>query len=287
MSDSEDWNLKYRTDPLSTDELLHLGLTKDMDADNEDYWSPIRSLQYRLPLIVDRIEQLLQSQDPKSRDTAATILGQNSVKDKWEISRCGDRLLSALTRETSSTVLSSLIHALGNLHDTRGIKAVLPFATHPDPEVRYAVVHCLNGHEDSHAVQAMIQLSTDPDHDVRNWATFGLGSQIESDTPAIRNALVARLDEEDAEIRGEAMVGLAERGDVGVIPQFLRELTTTDLDTLRDWILAIDAAEAIIRVATRTGAPAWLPVLEKLHSLHFCNATRIEAAIGRCTPSPK
>jgi HEAT repeat protein len=258
-----------------------------MDADNEDYWSPIRSLQYRLPVIVDRIEQLLQSQDPKSRDTAATILGQNGVKDKWEISRCGDRLLSAMKQETSSTVLSSLIHALGNLHDTRGIKAVLPFATHRDPEVRYAVVHCLNGHDNSHAVQAMIQLSSDPDRDVRNWATFGLGSQIETNTPAIRKALLARLDEEDAEIRGEAMVGLAERGDVGVVAPFLRELTTTDPDTLRNWTLAIDTAQAIIRFATETGAPSWLPVLEKLRSLHICEAPRIEAAIGRCTPGPK
>src|SRR4051794_40063209 len=107
MNASEDWNLAYRTDPRPTDELLHLGLTKDIDADNEDYWHPIRSLQHRLPAIIDRIERLLQSEDPKSRDTAATILGQNSLKDKWAVLQCGDRLLTAMQRETSPEVLSS------------------------------------------------------------------------------------------------------------------------------------------------------------------------------------
>jgi len=286
MNMSEDWNLKYRTDPRSTDELLSLALTKDMDADNEEFWHPVRSLQYRLRTVIERIEELLRNGDPKSRDTAATILGQSSVKEKWSVPRCVENLLSAMSRETSPKVLSSLIHALGNLHDERSVEAALPYATHPDHEVRYAVVHCLNGHAIDNAIHAMIQLSSDSDRDVRNWATFGLGSQIETDTPAIRDALVARLEDDDAEIRGEALVGLAERGDVRVAASFLRELTTIDPETLRNWVLAIDTANAIVRLAEEAGALIWLPVLEKLQALRISDSSRVAAAITRCTSDP-
>lgn len=285
MSNSEDWSLKYRTDPRSSDELLNLALTKDMDTDNEEFWHPVRSLHYRLPTIIDRVEELLRSSDPKSRDTAATILGQNSLKEKWAVSRCVDLLLSAIQKETSVDVLPSIIHALGNLQDLKGVEAVLPFAKHPDSDVRYAVVHSISGHVDQRAIHALIQLSSDPDRDVRNWATYGLGSQIETDTTAVREALLARLEEDDVEIRGEGLVGLARRGDARVVTPLLHELATTDPDSLRNG-LAIDAANAIVRLAEKTGAPTWLPVLEKLHSLEISDSSRVTAAITRCTSGP-
>jgi len=287
MSNSEDWNEQYRSDPRSTEELLKLALTKDMDIDNEEDWYPVRSLQYRLAAIAGQGEQLLESSDAKSRDTAATILGQSSVKEKWDTVRCADKLVGALQRETSPLVLTSIIHGLGHLHQWRGCEAVLPLRTSPDREVREAVVFCLLRHENRQAIDALVQLSSDPDPDVRNWATFGLGSQVEADTPEIRCALAARLNEEDAEIRGEAIVGLAERGDLQVVAPFLKELTSTDPDVLRNWVLAIDTVEAMVRLAEKTGSPTLLPVLEQLRLLEFGEPARIELAIRQCTPALK
>jgi HEAT repeat protein len=95
---------------------------------------------------------------------------------------------------------------------------------HPDAGVRFGVVLGVSCHEDDLAIQTLMELSADPDADVRNWATFGLGSQIDSDTPAIRASLVARLTDEDADTRGEALVGLARRQDQRMIEPLLKDL---------------------------------------------------------------
>ncbi|MFI5844898.1 hypothetical protein ACIA8K_34875 [Catenuloplanes sp. NPDC051500] len=59
----------------------------------------------------------------------------------------------------------------------------------------------------------LIALTTDPDPDVRDWATFGLGCQLEHDTPAIRAALWARVGDPGAHTTDEAVFGLARRRD--------------------------------------------------------------------------
>ena len=51
------------------------------------------------------------------------------------------------------------------------------------------------------------------DRKVRSWAVFGLGSQTDADTPELREALFNALDDDDLEVRGEALVGLACRHD--------------------------------------------------------------------------
>src|SRR5581483_4385690 len=95
---------------------------------------------------------------------------------------------------------------------------------HPDERVRFGVVFGLLGQEDERTIRALIDLSTDLDIDVRDWATFGLGSMSEVDTPALREALVARLDDEEGDVRGEAMVGLARRHDQRMIEPLLTDL---------------------------------------------------------------
>ena len=60
---------------------------------------------------------------------------------------------------------------------------------------------------------ALIALSADPEAAVRDWATFALGTLAEQDSPALRDALAARLDDPDEDTRLEAIHGLALRGD--------------------------------------------------------------------------
>ena len=62
-------------------------------------------------------------------------------------------------------------------------------------------------------VEAAIELTRDPDRDVRNWATFVLGLGFETDTPAVRDALAERIDDDDPATRAEALAGLVARRD--------------------------------------------------------------------------
>jgi HEAT repeat protein len=72
--------------------------------------------------------------------------------------------------------------------------------------------------EDDLAIRALIELSTDEDSDVRDWSTFGLGSQVDVDTPALREALANRLDDPDEDTSAESVEGLARRQDERAVP---------------------------------------------------------------------
>ena len=108
----------------------------------------------------------------------------------------------------------------------------------PDAQVRYGVVFGLLEHEDERAIAALIHLASDSDRDVRDWAVFGLGTQIEADSPDIRVALRNALGDGDYEIRGEALVGLAKRRDRGVIPELFNEWRDNEVS-----LLSIEAAQ--------------------------------------------
>lgn len=285
MSITKDYAAEYRNDARSTDELLGLALTKDADRDDDAYWKPIAALQHRLPQNLKRIQELSGSSDEKSRDTAATILGQGWVGTKSSVDRCAEILLLMLATERSTAVLASIIFALGHLHDSRAIEPLVNLIRHPDAKVRYAVDSSLCGINENQAIEAMIACSSDQDRDVRNWATFGLGAQIDTDTPAIREAFIARLDEKDDEIRGEAIVGLARRGDLRVLAPLLKELNAKELDGLADWILNDEAVEALAEHASADSPRELLLVLTKLAALGIGEKDKLQAAINRCAAS--
>ncbi|MCB1127466.1 MAG: HEAT repeat domain-containing protein [Verrucomicrobiae bacterium] len=276
---------EFRDDPRSTDELLALALASDPDRDDEGYWKPIAILQRRLPWILNEVQALSRSTDLRCREAAATILGQGWVGEKFAGPKCVGILLQMLPVESDPLVLASIASALGNHRDARAVEPLTRLSTHADPKVRVAAVSNLYGYDDSRLITALVDRTSDPDRDVRNWATFGLGSQVDADTPVIREALLARTEDEDAEIRGEAIVGLARRGDVRVVAALLKELESEEADVLRKWVLMRDAADEIVSHASATGSPEWTPVLTKLRELEIGEATAVCAALDRCTPA--
>ena len=149
--------------------------------------------------------------------------------------------------------------------------------------MRYAVVHALSGYDENQAIGALVSLSADLDRDVRNWATFGLGSQIDSDSTTIREALLARAVDADDEIRGEALVGLARRDETRVVPAIIHELNLHGIEILRDWSLIQETAEAVTDVSMAKQNSAWLPVLQRFHDLKIGDAHKIQAAIRKLT----
>jgi len=175
------------------------------------------------------------SELPLRRDVAAAVLGRLGFPSRQVY---GDRSIPILRRlldddvpEVVSSALAALrFHGLNypEVVDTI-ILARLDLKRHPNAQVREALAWVLPGcslpgFSNRRAVRALIFLSADENDDVRDWATFGLAEQIESNTKAVRQALHARLDEAEPSTRGHALVGLAARKDMTVLPALIREL---------------------------------------------------------------
>jgi len=181
--------------------------------------------------------QLTHSDDPEDRTMGADILGQFGVpsrtKEEWERAYKDGALnngtfheetvneLLRLLDDDVPSVLNAAAVGLGHRGDPRAVEPLSKLVDHPDADVRNGVVFGLLGHEDPLAVKSLITLSHDEDEDVRDWATCGLGSLIDTDTPEIRQALVDRLEDPFDDAREEAIWGLAHRGDKRAIGPLL------------------------------------------------------------------
>lgn len=191
-----------------------------------------------------------ESLDPLDRALGADLLGQLGWGDQTFLEESVHALIPML-KDTDARVVFSAAFALGHRSDPQAIPHLLEIAKHENSDVRHGVVFGLLGHEDLDAIQALIYFTKDTDAEVRNWALFGLGMQIETDTSEIRTALFEGLQESDVEARGEAMVGLAVRGDARVVDAILNEWDSEEMISQ----LSIEAAGAI-------GDPRLLPDLQ-------------------------
>lgn len=63
----------------------------------------------------------------------------------------------------------------------------------------------------------LIEMTRDEDRSNRDWATLLL-SQQEIDTPDVREALIFAADDEDIDVRAEALLGLAQRDKAIALP---------------------------------------------------------------------
>ena len=127
-------------------------------------------------------------------------------------------LLEAMgEREGHPAVLAAIAEAFGHLGEPWGLAWLLRLRRHPDAGVRDGVVSALAGRANPLATDALIELSADPDPAIRDWATFAIGALAVQDSPALRDALAARLDDADPEARIEAVHGLALRGDARAV----------------------------------------------------------------------
>lgn len=244
-------------------------------SDDDERWEVVSALHRRSTQeLFDVAETLCKSERPEERALGVDILGQGG-NEAYEAAAIGV-LVSTIENEQHLDVLLSLGYALGHRRAAAGVPFLVALRHHEDPGVREAVVFGLLCQEAPEAVEALIELSRDTDGDVRNWATFGLGSQIDVDTPEVRAALRARLGEEDDEIRGEAFVGLARRKDASIVAQLYGELSGGEI-----CILMLEAAEEL-------GDPALYPVLLELEEAWSDeDGSFVEAAhraVARCRP---
>lgn len=228
--------------------------------DSHEYWELVRTL-HNSPeqQVFDLVATCARAATATERSVAADVLAQLGRPDETGKRPFTDRsapILRALLLETDEDVLTSAIYALGH-HSIATAADLQDLARHNAADVRYAVAFSLGGRTKNEQ-RLLLELMRDVDADVRDWATFAIGSLAEEDTPEIRNALKSRLDDSDDNVRGEAMVGLARRGDPEVI-----EMIVAGLNSEANYLVK-DAAELILE--------------------HFPNETRVRDALSRCTP---
>lgn len=202
-----------------------------------NYWAYIRTLRTRATEDVYSIaNELVQSSDKKSRIIGVNILAQFGVprKHKKQILSIYFKLLK---EETDIYVVSAVLHGIGHNIDSlseRRIDTICRYHSHRSVTVRFGLTLALCGVSNSNAIDTLILLSRDKDKDVRDWATFGIGSNTDADSQAIRAALWARITDTDTNTRQEAIIGLAIRKD-----QRVKEFLIEELDKADEWSSSI------------------------------------------------
>lgn len=200
-------------------------------------------------------KDLTRSALPHERRIGIDVLSQLGGMDRPFAAETLALYLKILPKEHDPKVLESILHGIG--HNNTGLQnqdidKLSSLKKHNYAVVRFGLVFALTGIDKPVAIDTLIHLSADKDTDIRNWSTFALGEQISRNNKAIRDALWARVDDEDEDTRLEAVMGLAKRKDLRVHAVIHKELTNGESGTLLfDTLIAL-------------GSPDFLPELKKL-----------------------
>jgi len=204
------------------------------EYDDDAPWEAVRELQdIGTQAVFEKSVEWCRSTDPLRRARAADVIAQlGKTADHPENALPEDSFIviaSLIKIEADPRPLSSAIYALGHIGNPRAVRILSPFQIHPDAGVRFALACALGCFaDDPMAVDALIKLTRDENEDVRDWATFGIGTLSKSDTPAIREALFARIDDQIEDVREEAIAGLVRLKDERVLPALLNALELED-----------------------------------------------------------
>ncbi|MFG2644277.1 ankyrin repeat domain-containing protein [Streptomyces sp. NPDC048370] len=187
------------------------------------------------------------SQDPLRRALGARVLGAldsftpRGLPVLRRLAAEAARGEGPATPGTAREPALSVAVALGQYGEAEALPEMLGLAAHPDVEVRRALGCALTGPVpagDPVAVATLVALSRDHDHGVRDWATLAL-AEVPEDTPVLREALAARLADDDEDTVAEAARGLAMRQDPRAIEVLASILADGDPEgTARDTALA-------------------------------------------------
>jgi HEAT repeat protein len=275
-SDKNPTDFRQRLEQQSTSELIELALTADDEGENSG-WEAIWVLRYRATReVFEAARTLCANHDANKRKTGVDILAQHGIPVRIYLDETIDLFLRLIETEEDVQVLNSLGTGLGHIFpEPRKVKPLLKLKNHPHPDVRFGAAFGLQGEEDPLAIRALIELSADEDDDVRDWATFRLGTQIEVDTPEIRQALFNRAaaGDDSSTAPEEALVGLARRQDERAFGLILKRLQAG-----YDGTLILEAAELLADVRL-------YPALVKLReNPDYSNYERkcLETAIAAC-----
>jgi HEAT repeat protein len=208
------------------------------EYDDEAPWHAVHALR-RIGSreVLEIASSWCRSDEPLKRARGADVLAQLGEASDHPENAFPEESFSAVVSlaesEKEIQPLSSAIHALGHIGDSRGIPLLIRYRNRPEAEIRFAVAcACGSFAGEPPVIVALEDLMRDSDEDVRDWATFALGSLTTLDTPEIRDALAERLSDPYADVVDEALAGLAQRHDQRALPILIERLKQPEVDDM-------------------------------------------------------
>lgn len=217
-----------------TDEKLFFRLVNNKS--DKTYWDNIRELRSRANSnIFNACVKLIKSSKPKERIIGIDILAQLGLTPRPFFKESRKLFFDLLKKEKDLKALLSVLYAIGHNNEKLKpdeIKLLIPYKDNTDEGVREGLVSALLSVDNKLAIDTLIHLTTDKISHIRDWATFGIGTQIERDNKFIRETLWLRVDDKNQDTKMEAIVGLAKRKDKRIKEIIKRELLNGGYGTL-------------------------------------------------------
>lgn len=199
-------------------------------------WDNISALRSRPSQeLFEKCVKLTESSNPKIIKLGIDILAQFGSPPRPFLQETLKVYFELLDTESDPEVLISLFYAIGHNNEklnNKQIDKICSFIDIDDSGVKGGLVSAIFGIDNPTAIETLITLSTDKSSKIRNWATFGLGSQIDRNNKMIREALWKRVNDKHQETKFEAIVGLAERRDFRINEIIRREIINGEYGVL-------------------------------------------------------
>ncbi len=226
----------HQTKANSVNNLIHYTTQKIFtrlisNKSEKNYWNYIRELRKRKTEdIFQRSISLTKSELLQERILGVDIIAQFGYPrlHKKEIISI---LFELLKQETDKTITYSILYAIGHNNENltkKQVELLCSFKTNKSVVVKQSLISALCTVKNEKAIETLIELSIDSEPDIRDWATFGIGSQIDTDNEIIRAALWNRISDKDEGTRFEAIAGLAQRKDERIKDVLINELENID-----------------------------------------------------------
>ncbi|WP_339889907.1 hypothetical protein [uncultured Flavobacterium sp.] len=196
-----------------------------------NYWNYISELRKRKSKdIFEKSFLFTKSENIKEKIIGINVLAQFGYP-RLHKKIILKRFFELLKTEKDKKVLSSILYAIGHNNENltvNQINFICSFKKNRSVLIKHSLISAILSKTENLAIKTLIELSNDKDSDIRDWATFGLGTQIEIDNSEIRRALWERVNDNDEITREEAIFGLAKRKDIKIKEILIKELKKID-----------------------------------------------------------
>ena len=247
------------------------------DVESDATWDHVIALRkVGTSSVLERSLAWCTDPDPYRRSIGVSVLAQLGDDGNRYPEEATSMIRSMIGTENDHEVITSLISAVHFRGLSEGVPWLTSLALHPSENIRWRVAwalpipNTLHPDTDQSTLDTLLRLCADPEPRVRDWATFSL-SLTDEDSPQIREALLARLNDPDFDTRSEAAVGLAKRKE------------ERGIEPLVGYLKSDRVGELFVEAAEMYADPRLKPALVALQKWWDINPDLLARAIAACS----